>query len=132
MLNWVITILTFSLLFGGNNQNQRTAPCRVVTEITIQYTDEGSAVQKRYIRQDKMNKVLNYIRSLDPKPARNAPPEDVQHFEITLTLSDGTTVRYTQYGLEYLRNGDLAWQSIDPDQAIRLPLILAAIPGDTD
>lgn len=130
MLNWVLSFLSFCLLLGGSFPNQ-TSP-HVVTEISVQWMQDGTENHRVYIQPGKMNKLLLYLRSLDPVPKNEAPdPQAVPEYQITLQLSDGTVVRYTQLGITNFRKEDGSWQVIDPEDAIRLPLILAAVPGDS-
>lgn len=130
MLNWIVTIISFSLLMGGSSPS-RANPGRVVAEITVAWTEEGDAFQRRYSGQGEMNKMLHYLRHLDP--AEDSVPEEMPagpSYDIRLLLSDGSTVQYVQKSLFYLQKDSGPWQRIDPEEAIRLPLILAAIEGD--
>lgn len=127
---WFLTLLTTALLFTGGNGPVRNAvrPMRVVTEVTVETADRQAV---RYTRQEKMSKVLNYLRHMDPW---DPPARDLEHaepdFGITVFLSDGTQVRYEQRGTEYLRKEHGPWMKIHPERGLRLWLILAAVPGD--
>ena len=129
MWNWVISILSFCLLMGSSMPD--LMPCTVVTEITVQWEIEGHAKSQRYTQQGKMNKVLNYLRSLDPMPVNEIPDDAVTtEYFIRLQRSDGTSIQFIQRGITNFRKEDGAWEAVDPEDAIRLPLLLAAIPGD--
>ena len=129
MLKWVISVLSFCLL-GANPQSQPPS-CRVVRQITVQWTESGQQINRLYTIPEKMDKLLIYLRSLDPVP-QDAASEEIATpvYRIVVSLSDGSVVCYTQQGLTNFRKGSDSWQVIDPEDAIRLPLILAAIPGD--
>ena len=132
MLNWVISLISFCLMLGGSLPDT-VRPCRVVTEITVEWQEENTPQSRRYTDQGKMNKVLNCLRSLDPIPlAPGSAPEAAPsvQYEIRLLRSDGSAVRFTQQGLTNFRKDGGQWMRIDPEDAIRLPLVLAAIPGD--
>lgn len=131
MLNWVLAIISSALLMTGNCSGPGPAPCQVVTAVTVRWQEDEAAHIRRYTGQGEMNKVLNYLRSLDPAELPGPPQETGGPvYDICLRLSDGSAVRYTQQSLFYLREDDGPWLEIDPEEAIRLPLILAAIAGD--
>ena len=132
MLNWVISVLSFCLIVGGNFPDA-VGPCRVVTEITVEWSTDDTQGTVVYTDQHKMNKVLNYIRSLDPMPVSgDALPnlEGKSRYQIGILRSDGTIVSYTQYGITNFRKENGTLNEVDPEDAIRLPLLLAAVPGD--
>lgn len=130
MLKWIMTILSFSLLLGGTNLT-KVSPCRVVTEISVEWQENGMPLRQVYTDQGKMNKYLIYLRSLGPQSVADIPDEpDEPLYEIRLTLSDGSTVLYKQQGTRFFQETDSHWQAIDPEDASRFPLILAAIPSD--
>ncbi|MBR2889097.1 MAG: hypothetical protein IKC09_02325 [Oscillospiraceae bacterium] len=129
--SWFMTLLTAALLLTGGQDPARNParPMRVVTQVSIQTPD---AWVIRYHRQEKMGKVLNYLRHTDPwdPPARN-PGSSEPVVRITVSLSDGSQVHYAQWGTEYLRKGQGPWMKIHPERGLRLWLILAAVPGDS-
>lgn len=131
MLNWVISVLTFCLVLGGNFP-ENAKPCRVVTAITIQWEMDDTEYRRVYTTQNKMNKILNYLRSLESAAAANDPEESLlmPQYQILLQRSDGTAVQMVQYGITHFREADGSLMAVAPEDAIRLPLLLAAIPED--
>ena len=132
MLNWIITVLSFCMLLGGSYPASLN-PCRVVTEITIEWNDENTTHSCRYTQQQKMNHVMNYLHSLNPIPGGGDPSQEstnATQYRIRILRSDGTVGSYTQHGITNFHKENEPWEYIDPEDAIRLPLILAAIPSD--
>lgn len=125
----------FCILFAGCADRPRPPEppeCRVVTEITIQVENVPQPGLCRYSNPRKMTKALNYLRRLDPWDLPDTDPETVPgaRYHITLYFSDGSTKVYDQIAYDYLRESDGPWREIDPEYALRLPLLLAAVPSD--
>ena len=100
----------------------------VVTEVTVQTKDMREV---HYTQQQKMRKILNYLRHIDPwDPPAKVPEDSGPETRITVCLSDGSQVIYTQLGADYLRRGTGPWMHIHAKRKPRLWLILAAVPGD--
>ena len=108
--------------------------CRVVTAVTVCVENGAAFSEWRYTTQNKMAKVLTCLRLLDPwDPAETDPlDEPGARYRIELTFSDGSTKGYTQIGTAYLREDNGPWQIISARHAWRIPLLLAAVPSDTD
>lgn len=132
MFNWVMALITGALLLTGGTIHRDVAPCRVVTEITVQWDENGIPEIRRYSNPEDMDRVLHYLRHLKPVPTWDAPEETSSSiYEIQLFLSDGSTVGYTQMGLTHLQKDGETWQTFSADRGIRLRLILAAVPGES-
>ncbi len=131
MLNWIISIVSFCLLLGGSFP-ENPKPCRVVTAITIQWEIDDTEYSKVYTAQNKMNKVLNYLRSLEPASQNNSSEDSLMtpQYQILVQRSDGTTEHMVQYGITHFRKEDGSLMWVAPEDAIRLPLLLAAISDD--
>ena len=132
MINWIITVLSFSLLLG-NAIPDAAPPCHVVTQVRVEWTEDGIDFSRIYTEHEKMNKLLLYLRSLKPVPIHD-PPTDAENplYSVHLIMSDGSSKVFQQLGLFYFHENAAQWQAVDPETAIRLPLILAAIPGDIE
>lgn len=132
MLKWIISFLTFSLLLGGQDI-ESVPPCRVVTKVSVEWTENSTNFQRIYTDQDKMNKLLIYLRTLKPQIPTELPEiSDGPEYRILLELNDGSQVRYAQYGLSFFSKNEGPWQVIDSDRAVRLALIVEAFPSDFD
>lgn len=108
------------------------AECRVVTEITIQAESTPEPGLCRYSDPQKMTKALNYLRRLDPwdRPCLDLETVPGTRYHITLHFSDGSVKTYDQIAYDYLRVSGGPWLEIDPEHALRLSLLLAAVPSD--
>ena len=128
MSNWIMAVMTSILLLTG--LSQEVSPCRVVTAITVEWEESGVHRRQHYEDPADMDRLLHYLRALRPFQLYDEPeniPQRIYH--ITVTCSDGSQVRYAQAGLQYLKKEDGHWEKLNPERAIRLPLLLAAIPG---
>lgn len=134
----VLILLAFVFclpLWGCSGRSDATEPskCRIVTEITIQVNHGSEPTLSRYSDSSKISKALNYLRRLDvwdpPDQDPAAAPGD--RYRIAVYFSDGSAAYYDQIGLEYFREAAGPWKKIDPEHALRLPLLLAAVPSDT-
>ena len=130
MWNWVISVISFCLLLGGNIPD-RVPPCAVVTQVTVQWNMDGTVITRGYTQQDKMNKVLNCIRALEPIPQQEIPDTSgTTEYCISVVRSDGAVSIFYQLGTTNFRKQDGTWEAIDPKDGMRLLLLLAAVPSD--
>ncbi len=132
-----LLLLIIMLCFSASGCSGRSKPpeppkCRVVTEITIQVENAPEPGLCRYTDPRKMTKALNYLRHLDPWDIPETEPgiSEGPEYRITLRLSDGSEKVYEQIGLSYFREPGTDWREIPPADAIRLPLLLAAVQSD--
>ena len=128
-------ILMFSLAIGGCRSLSAVtdAPfCRVVTEITVQVENAPETGLCRYTTPNKMIKTLHCLRRLDPWDLADTDPELAPgpRYHFDLTLSDGSHKTYDLIGNSYLREGNGPWREVTASQALRIPLLLAAVPSD--
>ena len=130
MQNLFLALTALCLTFTGHQVFPRPQSCTVVTEISVTTQDPAGAYQQSYTDQYKMSQLLNHIRHLDRKAQTEPEASTLPDYEISVIFSDGSTVHYVQKGLDYFQTGDGPWRKIDPEQGIRLPLLLAAIPAD--
>lgn len=120
------------LLSGCGTRKQPAVS--VVTKITVSTADRPGTPIRVYSDSRKMKYVLDYLRLLDRRTAGNGEAEAGNGitYLITLHRSDGSTTLYRQKAWRYLHSRGDGWQKIPPRQAQRLPLLLAAIPGDDE
>ena len=129
----LIFLAVFSCLAAGCGKQTKvdgSIPlCRVVTHITV---ESPQAPQRLYSSPDKMRRILNYLRLLEPfppeQPSGDMPQQEL--YRITLYQSDGSSQTYLQMGDRFIQQESQPWQAIDPDQGGKLPSLLHAIPGD--
>ena len=118
-----------TLCFCGCQQVESEPP-RVVTEISITRAADGQT--HHYTNDRCMEKILNYLRTLDPHSrVSNLSEEDNNTaYLITVTRSDGTQTLYGQIHPSYFYGDSQYWKRIDPKKADRLPLLFYALPPD--
>lgn len=132
----LLLISIFSMISGGCTGRHSPAPppeCRVVTEVEIRVENTPEAGLCRYTDPRKMTKALNCLRRLDPWNLPESDPETAPgaRYRVTLRFSDGSEKAYEQIGLDFFREPSGRWLEIAPEEALRLPLLLAAVPSDT-
>lgn len=129
MVKWITTIITFFMLAG--NVSPSVSPCRIVTEISVQWIQEDRTFQKTYTDPEKTDALLLCLRALESS-IENPAPEASGAADCTLRilLSDGTTKKYQLRGIQHFRDNDGVWRSVKPEAVLHLYLVLAATPDD--
>ena len=128
-------ILSFSISAAGCTRlptAMEAALCRVVTEIVISVENVPEPGLCRYTDPSKMTKALNCLRRLDPWDLPDTDPEAEPgpRYRICLNFSDGSSKSYDLIGNSYFRENRGPWQEVSSDRALRIPLLLAAVPSD--
>ena len=105
---------------------------RVVDRISVQWEEHGAAVQHIYENPDKMQLILNRLRTLGQRFSSDADPDllEVPVLTVTLFYSDGQQKQYQIKPDRYVRIGQSPWQQADPRQVTSLRLLLQSLPGD--
>lgn len=112
----------------GRNKNRT----RVVEQISVQWEDRASSVSQVYDDPQKMQLILNKVRTLGQQFSADTDPETLNVSTITMTLlySDGTQRQYQIKPDRYVRIGQAPWQQADPKRVTSLRLLLQSLPGD--
>ena len=105
---------------------------RAVTSVTITYKNGPIRTQRRYTSDEKMKRVMTYLRLIDPYGTPEEDPEKVAGSDILITLSfsDGFQKTYRQVGDRYMMEDGGKWQKIDPAKAEELGEILGQMESD--
>jgi hypothetical protein len=129
MLKWITTVITFLMLAG--NMSPSVSPCKTVTEISVQWIQDGQISRKTYTSPEKTDSLLLYLRAIESSTG-SITPEAMDHADCTLQilLSDETVKICQLHGLQYFCEDGGFWQNMKPESALRLYLFLAATPGD--
>lgn len=127
---WFLAAFIFCL-FGCHKQ-VNMQQCRVVTEVTVTYLNGPIQCQRKYLDSDKMQQILNYLRTANPygvpaEDPENAPGSD---FYIVLSYSDGCQKYYRQKANRFLRDTDGVWKKLDPSRAEKLGQIIGQMDSD--
>ncbi len=129
-------VFAFALLLSGcsrGNTVLSSAPeCRVVTGICVQFESGPIRFERNYTASEKMQKILNYLRVIDPygPPAEDPETAEGSSFRIELNYSDGCKKTYLQKGDRFMKEEGQTWKRIDPKRARELSRILGQMEGD--
>ena len=123
------------ILYGCSRPEPGSPPdsvCRVVTEITVDYENSGIRFHRQYTSSEKMQQILNYLRTIDPYGRPEEDPEATvgSCFRITLFYSDKCQTVYLQKSDRFLKTDGGEWKRIDPDRARELSRILGLMESD--
>ena len=133
----VILALFLPLLSGCHRQSPPDASqpiYRAVTAVTVTYKNGPIYAQRRYTSDEKMKRVMTYLRLLDPYGTPEENPEEAagSDIHIILSYSDGFQKTYRQVGDRYMMEDGGKWQKIDPAKAEELGEILGQLESDEE
>ena len=131
----IMLVLFLPLLSGCHRQPLPDASqpiYRAVTSVTVIYKNGPIQAQRRYISDEKMKRVMTYLRLLDPYGTPEEDPEKAagSDIHIILSYSDGFQKTYRQVGDRYIMEDGGKWQKIDPAKAEELGEILGQLESD--
>lgn len=130
MLKWITTFITFLTLAGSISP--ANAPCAVVTEISIHWTQNGHTSYRIYTEPEKVDTLLLCLRAVETDTGSAAPESPIDaDCTFHIRLSDGSTKRNRLCGTQYDRDHDGSWERIKPESALRLYLYIASTPDDS-
>lgn len=126
----LLLLLLGACLLGGCSLRQSL--CRYVTRVDIYCDHRDTPIVRSYTKEDKMGAVLMYLRLLHLGSAPETDPDTIsaESYQIDLTLSDGSHRVYIQKDHRYIREPDIGWQSISPEQAAKLYAIMRHFESD--
>jgi len=128
----LILLMSVSMLLGSCRTVSADLDCRVVTGITVTFENGPFHVKRHYTTSEKMQKILNYLRVIDPYGAPDENPETTigSMFQIVLTYSDGCEKTYLQKSDRFMMVQGQDWKKIDPSRARELSEILGKMNSD--
>lgn len=106
--------------------------CRVVTEVNVTFLNGSIQCQRKYIQTEKMQQILNYLRTASAYgvPAENPENAAGSDFYIVLSYSDGCRKYYRQKANRFLRDTDGIWKKLDPARAEKLGQLIGQMDSD--
>ena len=133
-LSFLALILAVILLCGCSRLQMPAQQPRIVTGVTVIYENDQIRFFRRYTSDEKIQKVLSYLRLIDPKGAAQTDPETLPGgmYTITLLYADGTQQVYHQKNDNYLQENDGRWKIIDPKKAEWLGQLIEQTESDFD
>jgi hypothetical protein len=132
---WVQLLLAIFLFSGCVYAANTEKPLvRVVTKIHISYENGPIHTEHTFTREDKLQKFLNYLRSIRPYGKPKQDPEAVQGsiYRITVYHSDGYQKRYLQKADLFMKIEDGEWKIIDSGKAKALGDLLGRTESDVN
>lgn len=131
----IMLALFLLLLSGCHRQSLPDASqpiYRAVTSVTVSYKNGPIRAQRRYTSDEKMKRVMNYLRMIDPYGMPEEDPEKAggSDIHIVLSFSDGFQKTYRQIGDRFMMEDGGKWQKIDPKKAKELGEILGQTESD--
>ena len=128
----VFPLILVCLLAGCRADQSDPSVPRVVTQISVISTHEGTIRHHVYTTPAKMKILLNYLRRLDPYGDTKIEPDTFRTdaYEITLFYSDGKSSVYRQIYDQYLQENNGPWKRINPADGGYLLPILSNVPTD--
>ena len=128
MKRWgcIILIGVLMCLMGGCRRKKAEIP--VVCQISVAQEQNEQVYQE----PEKMQLILNRLRSLGQCYRPEEDPEVLDSPTVTITLlrSDGVRQQYLLKADRYIRFGQGPWQQTDPGPLSELRLLLAAMSED--
>lgn len=127
---WLLAAVTTCLL--GCHKQVDMQQCRVVTGVSVTYLNGPIQCQRQYTNADKMQQILNYLRTANPYgvPAEDPEAAEGSDFYIVLSYSDGCQKYYRQKANRFLRDTDGIWKKLDPSRAEKLGQIIGQMESD--
>lgn len=106
---------------------------RVVEQISVQWEENERSICRVYEEPQKMQLILNKLRTLGQRFASDTDPETLNVLTVTMTFlySDGSRQQYQIKPDRYIRVGDDPWQQANPKQVTSLRLLLQSLPEDS-
>lgn len=130
---FVIFFGIFILFSGCTKKAPDIENWTVIEHISVIRDYQGLQTQRNYSQQNKMEQILNALRSLGTESPPEVDPDELnlRTYTITLTHTDGNQKIYQTKGDRYIRRGNGPWQQADPKKVAELNFLLQSLPGDT-
>lgn len=129
----IAVMLAVGILGLAGGCGRKKPGVRVVDRISVRWEEDGTLIQQVYESQDKMQLILNKLRTLGQRFSSETDPDQLEVPTVTVTLlySDGRQKEYQIKPDRYVRVGQAPWQQADPRQVTSLRLLLQSLPGDS-
>lgn len=131
-MNKKILVLILCIFLSGCTRKTPAVPNNVAVRADIFCTQSDKTYQLTYEHPQKLEAILNYLRTLRYQGNPETSPEQLSgdRFEIRLTMSDGSVRTHRLQDYAYLRRNGKEWEKIDPLQGRSLVLLLKLMPED--
>lgn len=125
-------VLSVGILLGCSGCLHKKHRIRVVEQICVQWVENDQDVCHFYDRPEKMQLILNKVRTLGQRFSSDTDPETLKTATVTMTLlySDGSQQQYRFKPDRYVQIGQNPWQQANPKKVTSLGLLLKSLPED--
>ena len=129
----IAVVLTFGILGMCSGCVRKKSALRIVEQIQVQWAENGTTICQVYEDPEKMQLILNKVRTLGQRFSADTDPETLNVTTVTMTFlySDRTQQHYQIKPDRYVRIGQAPWQQASPKQVTALRLLLQSLPGDS-
>ena len=131
----LITCCILVLFLSGccNPNRAESTPYRVISQIRVSYENGPLQAKRTFINSEKIQRIVGYLRYIDPYGTPDENPEKVSgsNFVITLDYSDGSHKTYHQRADRFMRVDNGPWKRVESQKAIELSRILGTLPSDS-
>lgn len=127
----MVLVIGILLMCCGCLRKKRNV--RVVEQICVQWVEDDRNICHVYEKPEKMQLILNKVRTLGQRFASDTDPETLKVATVALTLlySDGSQQLYQIKPDRYVRIGQAPWQQANPKKVTSLGLLLKSLPEDS-
>ena len=126
-------VLVLGILFTCCGCLRKKRSVRVVEQICVQWMENDRTICHVYEKPEKMQLILNKVRTLGQRFASDTDPEALRVDTVAMTLlySDGSQQLYQIKPDRYVRIGQAPWQQANPQKVTSLGLLLKSLPEDS-
>ncbi len=131
-MQWVGKFLTIIGIGMGFLSPVKPESHGLVTRVEIQGQVEEQSISRQYTKPEKMEAVLDYLRTLKSQEQPKLDPErlDVPSTRITVYSSTGTPKLYLQRGDTWVSKNYGPWRTVPQSKGEKLYELLS-MPSDT-
>ena len=128
----LVILLILGILGMSSGCLRKSSGVRVVKQISVQWLEDDTVVQRVHTNPEKMHLILNRLRTLGQRFSADVDPETMADPGVTVTVafSDASHRTYHIKPDRYIRIGQAVWQQADPKKVSALRLLLLSLPGD--
>ena len=127
--------MCFSLFFIAACQKKaalKTPLCHVVTEVEIRGREKDVQFYRHYTENEKMEKILIHLRTLnpDPHPIKFPREKPISVLAICVKFSDGKKKFHYQTNHKFISDNYQFCYTFDPAKSARLYQLIRLLPSD--
>lgn len=128
----ITAVLVLGILGSCSGCLRKNHGIRVIEQISAQWEEGGTTVCHTYDEPEKMQLILNKVRTLGQRFSSDIDPETLNVPTVTMifSYSDGRQQQYQIKPDRYVRIGDASWQQASPKNVTSLRLLLMSLPED--